>query len=108
MDQVWCWPGRVFSYSVKSPEVLKNCLSKFVPKQCNPVAVHVSHPARILHDFSASPVAGLRVVVEFSPDQLAMGESGEWGVGLQFCLRDVEKGVKWTGVTGRVNTLFLH
>jgi len=46
-------------------------------------------------------VAGLRVVVEFSLDQLAVGEEGA-GVGLQFCLRDVEKGVKWTGVTGAV------
>jgi hypothetical protein len=59
--------------------------------------VHTSHPAKILHDFSASPVAGLRLLVEFSPVE---EQEEEEGVGVQFCLRDVDKGVKWTGVTG--------
>jgi hypothetical protein len=50
-------------------------------------------------------VAGLHVQVEFSLDKMADTEAAageEGGVGFQFCLRNVEKGVKWTGVTGTV------
>ena len=35
------------------------------------------------------------MVLEFSLRQEEKEEEG--GVGFQFCLRDVEKGVKWTG-----------
>ena len=40
------------------------------------------------------------MVLEFSLRQEEKEEEG--GVGFQFCLRDVEKGIKWTGVTGNV------
>jgi len=76
-----------------------------IPFPQYPVNVEVEYDRKILHDFYRNPFAGVRVRVEFSGQD---GEkSGEGGILLQFCLQDVERGVRWTGVTGRNKIEFL-
>ena len=66
-----------------------------------PVSVKAEYPKQIRHDFSACPFVAVSVRVEFS------GNSAGAGTLVQFCLQGEERGIKWTGVTGELDSSFL-
>lgn len=71
-----------------------------------PSMIHVNYPKTVRHNFRASPFCRMNVRVEFtrkesksSDENLAKRGVLDSGVLVQFRLVDVERGVKWTGVT---------
>ena len=76
-----------------------------IPFPHYPVNVNVEYARKVLHNFSTSPFAGIKVRVEFS-GQATDKSGGGGGTLLQFRVKDVEREIRWTGVTGKQNKYF--
>jgi len=63
-----------------------------------PVLVKLDYTKQLFHDFSRSPFVAVSVRVEFR-----RAESDPSGTLVQFCLKDLQQGMKWTGVTDGVS-----
>ena len=63
-----------------------------------PVLVQLDYQKELRHDFARSPFVAITVRIEFKRSSDGGGEPP--GTLVQFCLKDVEHGTKWTGVTG--------